>query len=343
MRNAILAFFALGLASAQSSDHAASLVREAADLARSAKSWRAEGHTVVEIEGPGTHTNTVTDFRLAYAQEAPARARNEISVGALSVLRVCDGASQWTYVTTTRKYAKVANAQISACTYPLNEWPALALTLQAATEEGADRIEVNGAPRDCQSIRADFSPAAAGRTMKQTRALCIDPATKLVLRYRIDRYTPEDATTHWSQTTTFRVLERDAALGAELFQFAPPVDAIAVATVSQLGLPASVVSAGQLSQPPASITPPKLIHKVEPEYTKAASKAHIQGTVVLTLVIAADGKPRDIRVRTSLDPGLDQKAIEAVQQWQFAPGRKDGEPVAVTSTVEVSFRLLSGK
>jgi len=63
--------------------------------------------------------------------------------------------------------------------------------------------------------------------------------------------------------------------------------------------------------------------------------------VVLTLVIGADGKPRDVRVRSSLDPGLDQKAIEAVQQWQFAPGTKNGEPVAVTSTVEVSFRLLS--
>jgi TonB family protein len=343
MRRAILAFLSLGLAAAQSSDHAALLVRESADLARYAKSWRAEGHTLVEIEGPATHTTTVTDFRLAYLLGQPEHARNELTVGALSVLRVCDGANQWTYVTNTRKYAKVANAQSGACAYPLNEWPALPLTLQAATEEGADRIEVNGAPRDCQSIRADFSQAAASKTMKQTRTLCIDPDTKLVLRYRIDRYTPESATTHWSQTTTFRVLERDAALGTELFQFSTPDQAVAVATVSQLGLPGSVLNAGQLSQPPAAITQPKLLHKVEPEYTKAASKAHIQGTVVLTLVIGPDGKPRDVRVRTSLDPGLDQKAVEAVGHWQFAPGTKDGEPVAVTSTVEVTFRLLSGK
>jgi TonB family protein len=343
MKYAILALFALRLASAQSSDHAASLVREAADLARSAKSWRAEGHTAVEIEGPATHTTTVTDFRLAYLLGQPEHARNELTVGALSVLRVCDGANQWTYVTNTRKYAKVANAQSGACAYPLNEWPALPLTLQAPTEEGADRIEVNGAPRDCQSIRADFSPAAASKTMKQTRTVCIDPDTKLVLRYRIDRYTPEAATTHWSQTTTFRVLERDATLAADLFQFSTPDQAVGVATVSQLGLPGSVLSAGQLSQPPARITPPKLLHKVEPEYTKAASRAHIQGTVVLTVVIGADGKTRDVRVRSSLDPGLDQKAVEAVEHWQFAPGTKDGEPVAVTSTIEVMFRLLSGK
>jgi protein TonB len=45
----------------------------------------------------------------------------------------------------------------------------------------------------------------------------------------------------------------------------------------------------------------------------------------------------------SLDPGLDEKAIEAVSQWKFRPGMKDGVPVYVVATVEVNFQLQKKK
>jgi periplasmic protein TonB len=38
--------------------------------------------------------------------------------------------------------------------------------------------------------------------------------------------------------------------------------------------------------------------------------------------------------------GLDEKAIEAVRQWKFKPGMKDGKPIAVQVLVDVNFRLL---
>ena len=85
---------------------------------------------------------------------------------------------------------------------------------------------------------------------------------------------------------------------------------------------------------------PKSSCKVEPEYSEEARKAKFQGTVVLFVVVDENGKPRDLKVIRPLGLGLDQKAIEAVEKWKFAPGKKDGKPVAVQATIEVNFRLL---
>jgi periplasmic protein TonB len=61
---------------------------------------------------------------------------------------------------------------------------------------------------------------------------------------------------------------------------------------------------------------------------------------MLSLIVDEEGKPQAIKVVRSLHPGLDQKAIEAVSQWRFRPGQKDGMPVRVMGSVEVNFRLL---
>jgi TonB family protein len=65
----------------------------------------------------------------------------------------------------------------------------------------------------------------------------------------------------------------------------------------------------------------------------------LQGTVVLSLVVSDQGRPQNLKVVRSLGLGLDERAIEAVEQWRFKPGMKDGEPVPVMATIEVNFRL----
>jgi protein TonB len=58
-----------------------------------------------------------------------------------------------------------------------------------------------------------------------------------------------------------------------------------------------------------------------------------QGSVLLWLVVAPNGRPRNIRVQRSLGMGLDEKAIEAVSQWRFQPATLNGQlPVAVQMT-----------
>ena len=88
------------------------------------------------------------------------------------------------------------------------------------------------------------------------------------------------------------------------------------------------------------ITPPKLLSKQEPVYTEDARVAHYQGKVVLNVEIGPDGAPHNIRVTQGLGFGLDENAVDALSQWKFAPGTKNGVAVTVAATIEVNFRLL---
>jgi len=87
------------------------------------------------------------------------------------------------------------------------------------------------------------------------------------------------------------------------------------------------------------VSAPKAIFAPDPEYSEEARKAKYQGVCVLSLIVGPDGKPRDIKIVRSLGLGLDEKAIQAVNQWKFEPAMKDGKPVAVAINVEVQFRL----
>ncbi|RPJ78089.1 MAG: energy transducer TonB [Acidobacteria bacterium] len=91
----------------------------------------------------------------------------------------------------------------------------------------------------------------------------------------------------------------------------------------------------------SGLTPPRAVHEVKPEYTKAAKEAGIQGSVSLEVVVLADGTVRDVTVKKSLDAerGLDAEAVKAARQWRFEPGRKDGKPVPVLVTLEMTFSL----
>ena len=70
-------------------------------------------------------------------------------------------------------------------------------------------------------------------------------------------------------------------------------------------------------------------------------RAKVQGTVLLECVVLPDGSVGNVQVSKSLDPnfGLDQEAIKAAKQWRFRPGTRQGQPVAVLVTIELTFTL----
>ncbi len=87
------------------------------------------------------------------------------------------------------------------------------------------------------------------------------------------------------------------------------------------------------------VTPPRPLKRVDPEYTDEAKEAKLEGVVVVYVVIEEDGRAHNIRVIRSLGRGLDERAMEAVEQWEFEPGKKDGKPVKVGATIEINFRM----
>ncbi len=88
------------------------------------------------------------------------------------------------------------------------------------------------------------------------------------------------------------------------------------------------------------ITPPRVIHQVNPVYKPDAEAFRISGTVIIGLVVTSKGEPTDVHVVKSLDKSVDQSAVEAVQQWKFDAARKGDQPVAVRITVEIRFHSM---
>jgi periplasmic protein TonB len=85
---------------------------------------------------------------------------------------------------------------------------------------------------------------------------------------------------------------------------------------------------------------PELISKVEPQYSEAARRAHMQGAVRLRIEVGLDGRPVNIQVVQTLGMGLDEAAIEAVKHWRFRPALIGDRPVVAPALVEVAFHLL---
>jgi protein TonB len=96
---------------------------------------------------------------------------------------------------------------------------------------------------------------------------------------------------------------------------------------------------GGAYMPGAGISNPELLVEVKPTYTADGMRAKIQGSVTVEAVVLESGAVSEVRVLRSLEPGLDQKALEAARKWVFRPARKDGKPVPIRIQIVLDFRL----
>jgi TonB family protein len=88
---------------------------------------------------------------------------------------------------------------------------------------------------------------------------------------------------------------------------------------------------------------PRILERTAPEYTDEARIARLEGSALVTLVVGDDATLRDVHITRPIGLGLDEKAVEAVKDWHFAPATQGEHPVQAVARVEVGFRLLIGR
>ncbi len=89
------------------------------------------------------------------------------------------------------------------------------------------------------------------------------------------------------------------------------------------------------------VTMPKCAHCPLPSYPKAGRRDKITNvSVKVTAIIDAGGRPVSLHVIRGAGHGFDEQTTDAIQKWRFVPARKDGNPVAVCTVIETTFRLF---
>ncbi|HEX8089282.1 MAG TPA: energy transducer TonB [Blastocatellia bacterium] len=81
-------------------------------------------------------------------------------------------------------------------------------------------------------------------------------------------------------------------------------------------------------------TPPVAVERVAPKFESTRA---VRGAVLLTAMVTPEGKINNVRVLRSLDPIIDERAVEAFRQYKFSPALLNGKPVYATYREEMTF------
>ena len=94
---------------------------------------------------------------------------------------------------------------------------------------------------------------------------------------------------------------------------------------------------------PATLAPDAgiaVLQSVMTQYPVESMRAGEEGTAVLQVLVDEGGRASDVRVaRSSGYERLDAAALNAVRQWRFVPGKRNGVAVAMAHQVPVNFVL----
>ncbi len=116
------------------------------------------------------------------------------------------------------------------------------------------------------------------------------------------------------------------------------IGGIVSATSNLSSVPKFVPTVPQRVRISQGVTRGLLIHKEEPLYPSLARAARVQGEVVLSAVIDANGQIQNLQL-VSGHPMLVPAALAAVRQWRYKPYLLNGQPVEVETTITVIFSL----
>jgi TonB family protein len=125
-------------------------------------------------------------------------------------------------------------------------------------------------------------------------------------------------------------------------------------TVSQTPAPPPVEPAAETPAQPArahegdlvppgteGLSPPRIIKHAPVSYPRAARIEHVEGTVILSVLVSETGKVLDVKTLRGVNRGggLNEAAVDCMRRSTFAPGTKDGVNVKSYVTVPIDFKL----
>lgn len=97
---------------------------------------------------------------------------------------------------------------------------------------------------------------------------------------------------------------------------------------------------GSVRRVGGGVSAPVVLFAPTPEFSEEARRAKISGNVLVYLQVDEQGRPIHVRVLRGIGFGLEERAIEAVQQYKFKPAYENGHPVRVEMNVEVNFTIM---
>lgn len=81
---------------------------------------------------------------------------------------------------------------------------------------------------------------------------------------------------------------------------------------------------------------PRVVHQPGPTMT-AEMRRKAPGTVYVIFSVGQDGRVSDPVVQKSSDPVFEKAALNAVKQWKFEPGKRNGQAVRFRMRVPITF------
>ncbi len=95
---------------------------------------------------------------------------------------------------------------------------------------------------------------------------------------------------------------------------------------------------GAIALPEDGVPPMPAKSNAIPPYPQEARAAGRIGTVVLKVVILADGTVADVQVMRGEEPFV-SAAMQTVKKWKYEPARYKGQPITVYRIIQIPFKL----
>jgi TonB family protein len=117
--------------------------------------------------------------------------------------------------------------------------------------------------------------------------------------------------------------------------FAPPPTQVPVVEATPR------VKEGDLVGLVGDVIPPEPMYTPKPAYPPVAERQHLEGTVLLDVLVDENGSVQDVKLLRGVKPdlGLDAAAVDAVRTWRYRPATKEGVRVKIRITLAITFKL----